>query len=288
MYRYLLYGLGVCSEMKLYNIPQVSVSDEVHIHYGNIKDNIYSIDCVVIRFPEVLFEIRNGNEIIIDIRNVEDNEHQITAYIIGLCMAVLLTQRKMTALHGTVLEINDMAVLVSGISGSGKSTTAGKLVEKGYRYLADDVASVSCDNGIKVSPAYPVMKICGDGISKLNSNQLLYINEARDKYSYVNIEDYCDTSKNLKLVIILKKGDTDQLSVKEERGFDKYLKVLECLFLANVYTRTDTPESDKSNCLKVAEAVKVYTIIRPKEGDTVSRIADIIEELAKKCQQFGD
>ena len=60
----------------------------------------------------------------------------------------------MTNIHGTAVVIDDKAVLIRGISGSGKSDLALRLIDRGAKLLADDqvIAEVSGSDVYLTSP----------------------------------------------------------------------------------------------------------------------------------------
>ena len=166
-----------------------------------------------------------------------------------------------------------------GRNGSGKSTTALSLIRRGYQYLADDIVMLRPLDSPNIVPAYPLQKVCGDVAEQLPPEQLLYINEQRDKYAYLNRKDYCHQPKKLSSIFIIRADDEDTVRVEEITGLNKYLRTLECLFLAEVYADVGTPDGDKFQCLKIAEQVRFYMIKRPKYIDTVEQVADCIESL---------
>ena len=73
-----------------------------------------------------------------------------------------------TALHGTMVDVYGVGLLLSGLSGIGKSEIALDLVERGHRLVADDVVHVFRQKSILQSEASPVlghkMEIRGIGI----------------------------------------------------------------------------------------------------------------------------
>lgn len=70
-------------------------------------------------------------------------ESEFASFILGWCIAFLLQLRGFSAIHSSAIEMGEQAVLISGGSGAGKSTTALSLIHAGYRYLADDIAMVN-------------------------------------------------------------------------------------------------------------------------------------------------
>lgn len=74
-----------------------------------------------------------------------------------------------TTLHGDLLEVLGLGVLLSGISGAGKSELALELIARGHRLVADDVVEVSqpapgCLLGRSPSPLAGFIEVRGLGI----------------------------------------------------------------------------------------------------------------------------
>ncbi|HKM34423.1 MAG TPA: hypothetical protein VJY54_06745 [Lachnospiraceae bacterium] len=287
MYQYLMYGLIVHSDIPLYNLTQTVGDPDAYISYGKVSyDNVpsgsknfyYSPDYVCFQTNHGAFSISNGQRITIE-PTPEATLIQLTAYVIGWGFAFLFTQRGFSALHCTALDINGDGVLISGISGCGKSTTALSLIQRGYKYLADDIAMLNPLNSMEITPAYPIQKVCHNIIDSLNPENLLFINEERDKYSYYNTAEFCCLPRRLKAVIVLRCADIPSVQVEEVTGLNKYLRTLECLFLSEIYAFSETPEGDKYRCLKLAEQIHLYIITRPYSGNTLDEITDKIINL---------
>ena len=70
-----------------------------------------------------------------------------------ILMAFILARRDLVWLHAAVVKGDDGAILIAGPSGAGKSSIATILCERGWRFLSDDAAPVSCPE-VRVLP-YP-------------------------------------------------------------------------------------------------------------------------------------
>ena len=202
MHQYYIYGLGIHTEVKLYDLDERKVQKDVLIHYGVVPGDIaaytekgltstMSPSRVWFRNDIGHFVITGGNDILVQpIGNAGEDE--LASFILGWCIAFLFQLRGATAIHSSAIEMDKQAVLISGFSGSGKSTTALSLIEAGYRYLADDIAMVDPSTDMMIQPAFPQQKVCRNVAEKMESSRLVYINERKDKFAYQNIDDFCD------------------------------------------------------------------------------------------------
>ena len=285
MFYYLLYGKVFLSDIKLLNIPQISFpfdTADATIHQGstacNISDEVnffMSEKSSFVRFKYGALKIINKNEIIYSIRENYSPEC-VTPFILGWGMALILTQMGYSAFHCSALCHNNLGFLVSGASGAGKSTTALELIKNGCKYLTDDIAIVNSYEDMMIPPAFPIQKVCPDVSLNLDEQKIFAINNDRGKYSYLNLENYCDHPVKLSVIFQLQLEGTDKVEIKEVIGIDRYLRVLECLFLGVRYSMSRFPEQDKFNSLKIAGNIKLYTITRPIGKNTLDEITTSI------------
>ncbi|MBR4146146.1 MAG: hypothetical protein IKU06_11920 [Lachnospiraceae bacterium] len=293
MFYYKLYDRIFKSDIQLFNIPQITVSDpiaDVIIHagqfdYEEITQNRYNFilrkDFTIVRIKYGALRINTGNEILYSIKEGY-NPECITPYIMGWGIAFVLTQMGYSAFHCSALTYNDQCFFVSGVSGAGKSTTALELIKHGCKYLCDDIAIVDSYENMNIPPAFPIQKVCPDVSLNLDDNLLYSINNDRGKYSYLNISDYCDTPKRLSVIFSLMTGDVPCVEVKEITGIDKFLRIIECLFLELQYALSHLPDEEKFRCLKIAGNVRLYMITRPKDKNTLDEITNTILSIMDK------
>jgi hypothetical protein len=76
-------------------------------------------------------------------------------YLVGPIMALALRRRGRTVLHSAALAYGDSAFALMGAGGSGKSTTAAALTERGVPLLTDDVLALREADGVVEAFAGP-------------------------------------------------------------------------------------------------------------------------------------
>jgi hypothetical protein len=89
-------------------------------------------------------------------------------YLLGPIIAFVLRLRGVICLHASAIALNDRAILLFGVAGAGKSTTAAALALRGFSVLSDDVA-VLTDLGDQflVQPGYPRINLWPDSVRAL-------------------------------------------------------------------------------------------------------------------------
>lgn len=292
MYQYHIYGLGIHSEIKLYNLAETPVTPDVTVHYGPLPEDIItrteqgmasSMSPSRIWFRNDIghFIIQNGNEILV--HPLEGaSEKDLASFILGWSISFLFLMRGYSAIHCSAIEIDsERAALIAGSSGAGKSTTALSLINADYRYLADDIIMIQPSPNMKIHPGFPLQKVCRNIAEQLNSENLFYINERKDKFAYYNIGDFCGEPRKLTTMIMLDKHDGDTVLTEKITGLAKWNCMLQNLFLIDAYKDLGFPPEEKARTLELASKLNIYKISRPIGKDTVDEIRDIIISLLK-------
>lgn len=293
MYRYYIYGLGIRSEIKLYQLEQYTKeAKDVFIHYGKIEEDIagyadkgansaMSAERLWFRNELGHFVIKNGKEIMIQ-PAATAKETELAGFVLGWCIAFLFQQRGVTAIHCSALEMYNRAVLISGGSGAGKSTLTLSLLQKGYRYLADDIAMIDIKQDFLVQPAFPQQKVCRNVAEEMAPEQLFYVDEKKDKFAYINKEAFCNSPKKLSAIFLIRKYDGDSVQIEQVKGLAKWNGIMQNLFLWDAYQAFGFPKEEQDRCLMIAGNTEVYEIRRPKGKDTVDEICDKIMKLVQE------
>jgi hypothetical protein len=87
--------------------------------------------------------------------------------LLGRVVAVCLQQQGVIALHGSAVQLDDVAVAFLAPKFHGKSTTAAALVETGATLLADDLVAVTAGAYPEVLPSVPVVQLWQDSADRM-------------------------------------------------------------------------------------------------------------------------
>lgn len=232
----------------------------------------------------ILFYVENGNHITIHKVDQEISEATVRAYLTGTAMCLALVQKGYLPVHGSTTAINDQGVIISGRSGSGKSTVSIALYQMGFMFLSDDLSAVyEEDDIVRVLPGFPQQKICRDVINELNleESELVYIDENRDKFGRILKKGYLNDRLPVSCMIELITSETDEeVSWKMIEGIRK-LEQLSCnIYRGEIYQRLEkTPEMMKL-FLEVAQKVPMFQVTHPRKHETLKDVIScIIEEI---------
>ncbi len=303
MKRYILYGLIIESEVELMQlesaddrlesadviIRQDDCSQEVldYLKKAETGKRKYEIGLDYSCFWNIggYYVIKEGKEIVFEPREGYAAQ-DLSAWLLGFAFAMLLLQKKTLAIHcSAVCKENAAgekeAFLVSGNSGAGKSTLTRKLLEDGYKLMADDVAAVRCEDSAVVYPAFPYQKLCRNEVEGrgFDESELIYIDEDKDKFLVPVKELYEASSTKLKAMFFLNVTNCDSVQVKKLSGMEQYMALRHNIFLGVLKGPwLNYPEVIELS-MKLAGNCPVYLISRPAKGDSVGEIADIVENL---------
>lgn len=175
LYDYRTYGLRVSSEVPLC-LPSASDGPpDVRVRFGAVErpcpsDLPPGEGCWRAASGRASYswsnvgdvEVRDGAEVVVDPAETAD-EDDLRLAVLGPLLATVLHQRGLLVLHASAVAGPGGAVAVAAHSGTGKSTTAGALVDRGYRLVTDDVLAVDLGgpaptvvpggSGVKLWPA---------------------------------------------------------------------------------------------------------------------------------------
>jgi len=87
--------------------------------------------------------------------------------VLGRVLAICLHQQGVVALHGSAVQLADVAIAFLAPKFHGKSTTAAAMVDTGARLLADDIVAVSTGNSPAVLPSVPFIQLWRDSAARV-------------------------------------------------------------------------------------------------------------------------
>lgn len=125
-----------------------------------------SEDTILLGIPDIgRFLIQGGTHILYeaDGRPAED----LAVFLSGPMMALLLDLRGQAVFRASAVWVNGKAVLFCGASGTGKSTLAAALGQRGYPLLADDICTVCVGPEPCAQPDAAQLKLWGQAVLRL-------------------------------------------------------------------------------------------------------------------------
>ncbi|MCR4648848.1 MAG: hypothetical protein K5776_07195 [Lachnospiraceae bacterium] len=303
MKKYLLYALSICSDIDLLIADDICrLPDDAPCEI-TIRRNSLTPDDLIAKKPLTseysknfcwfksrigYITIKYGHEINVYPEGTP-SDIELSAFILGWGLAFLFYQRDGLGIHCTGLFGNGQAFLICGDSGAGKSTTAFKLLERGYRFLNDDIAFLSEKDSFLLHPAFPVQKMCRNVAETVNDKtRLKYIDEDKDKFAYLNTEHFENAPHPLAFLFSIGIGSNiTSLKHREESGLDKVRTILDNLFMNPLFESDGFPNNVMAATLKLSSKIRVVRIMRPNNQDTVEEMCSVIESYLSKASHIS-
>ena len=298
MFHYKIYGLTIASEIELKEaiVAEFNEPAQVTICYGVMPEFIwkkykesYNRSICRQQYSWIYYEgvghflMKGGSEIIIQLDTREDMKH-VRAILLGYCLATILYQKNIIGIHASAVVMENQVVLVSGLSGAGKSTITSKLMELGYSMLSDDLVAVqSIDGRMEAVPAYPQQKLCRDTALNMGYQleQLERLDEEREKYAVRLEKEFVTTPKPILSLIVMEKYNGTELKIEKIEGSQKISELIGCLYNIDYYNIEGLETEVFRQLILLAKQIHILHIRRPIQQDTTQQIVDtIIESVA--------
>lgn len=292
---YKIYGLKIKTTIPLYeSIYTSETSYDIEISIVGINKNItrnlksvgifnFAKNYIIFTIENVAtYEIINGNKINICPTPNADLE-EIKKFIIGSALGLLLFQRNSIAIHGSSVVINDNAIILSGSIGAGKTSTTAALINNGHGFLTDDVASVVKDkNGIyNVHHCIPYQKLCHNTVETLgyDISKLHQIDKIKNKYFSPEISNFIKEPKKLKALFYLTTSSKNtDVTCTEILGIEKFNLIISNIFRIEFIPKEIINSAYIKEVLNLSKNISVYKITRPKNGDSINEMVNLIEK----------
>lgn len=293
MNNYVLYGLGIHSELPLWAVPVEECPADVTIRWasGNTVAPMDRGRVVEESGDEIRLEwsgiarvrLRAGREIIVE-RGPKAEDDHLRFVVGGLCLGLLLHQRGLCTLHASVVAVDGAAVLFAGSKGCGKSTTAAAMRERGHFVLADDVAAIDVpdDEPPRLIPGMPSLSLWPDAVLHLGEDSLSW---PRVWPHTTKRARHLETSSGggalpLKCIFLL-----EPVAEGARPVFHGPLPLVEAFTAlighSHAYRMLKDPGGlprYSRQCTRIAESVPVVRLQRPLSLDSLSGVASEVEE----------
>lgn len=296
-YLYKVYGLVVCSELEIEELPRIEMNNIEHIDvFINLEDMPKGIIDKIKEGKEAyitkhevyfivhdvgIYRIIDGS--IINIQSLGGSHSEIKCFILGSSFGALLIQRNIVAIHGGTVLANDKLYTITGESGAGKSTLVSGFRLEGYKFLSDDVSRIKYENNVvKVSPAYPQQKLCRDAVNKFNLNidELVCLDEERDKFAIPSKDAFINYDMELDgLIEVVKDSSTSEVYVEEIKGLRKMMILCKNIYRYEFLRTFEDIKEYNSKVIKIASQIKIYKLHRPENEFTIKEQIQKILEL---------
>lgn len=299
MYR--AFGLNMQTELPLPELETADGVPDVFISRGSVPDVRGEATAAAgMRFraePErfVLkvdgvagYSVTKGCHIVVEADSPDVPEEHIRLFLHGSVFAALLHQRGYLVLHGSAVEAEGRAVIFSGLSGAGKSTTAAAFYRRGYAIVTDDVCAIRfrADGAPEIVPGFPQLKLWADSADKLQADKrtAVKVGMGMEKYGFKVGGGYCRRPLPLAQMFVLHPGETEDGAVRELNRLEKVAALIQHTYRLQFLDVHRGKPLHLRQCAALSRQIAVYQAIRPLHRFAVNELVTLLEKEMKQSQ----
>ena len=171
---YRAYGLDIHVPFSGSEYERASAESKLEVRLGGVPESLEDVlketVCCQASADQTLFRIDGIARYLVDGRAAHilmerqegADDAAVGAFLWGPVLAAWMYRQGHIVLHASATEVNGRAVLFAGKPGSGKSTIAALMAERGHRVLADDYCVISTaaeKSAPRVLPGPPALKL---------------------------------------------------------------------------------------------------------------------------------
>ena len=293
MESYSAYGLTIESDLPLPDLPFGRGGADVQIRFGQVSRPAEPADpgiqCLAASPGTAHLGWRSVGELLIEggdhmtvmpARGVE--EDALRLLVMGAGLGVLLHQRGLLVLHGSGVLLGQRAVGFLGGKGSGKSTTAMAVHQRGHPLISDELLAmqVADESAAGLLPSMSPVKLWSDSMISTGRDPSLAtaVRSGLDKY-YVSTPNMTREVLPLGRIYIL--GGGPCLSMKPVSTSEAFFGILPHVYVSRFGTAflQATGAANTFRLLNILLKTTAVTCLqRQKDLGQLAAIAQLVEE----------
>ncbi len=271
-YLYKAFGLRIKSEFPIDQLPQLPDGDaDVCIVRADLK-GLTQIQRTTPTSNSVFFKgMEQGLNYVTDGKLIQVDPFEryspskMGLYLMGSGMGAIMIQRGFMLLHGSCVTDGRHAILITGDSGAGTSTTAAEFLRHGWKLLTDDVTAVFDVDGMPtVQSSYPSQKLWQDALDRYevadDDVHSLYFSEEREKFGVSVADSFYEGVCPLSMVVRLLPAE-QECSIHEITGISKVDQLLRNTYRSNFIAPEDR-QRHFQRCVTLSTKVPMAMAVR--------------------------
>lgn len=296
---YRAFGLSIRSDIAFGDlVPTEGPGHDVTISLSGIEDPFedtqngfnfdFSGETQILSWKAVgKFRIRGMNLIEVDPLPGID-ESIIALPLFGIVFSTLMHVRGDLVLHASAVAIEEAGIAFLGDKGAGKSTTASRFLNAGYKLISDDVVRIvfSYDGPPQVHPGFGQVKLWEDAASQISfKNTDGGTIMGTQKRKLLLDGQFRTSPASLRSIYILDRGQNPGIVALPRPEALQALVRFSYLsrYGSNVFNR-NIRSRHLINCAQAAEHVRVNQLIVAPVLDELSDIVSLVEaDMPRQC-----
>jgi hypothetical protein len=223
------------------------------------------------------FRVRDGRDVMVSAAPGAD-ERAIRVYLLGTCFGVLCHQRGLLPLHASAVRAPEGCAAFSAPSGTGKSTLAAWLAQRGHPLITDDVCVLeSAESDVRVLPAHPYVKVWDDGLEALAAERsgLSRVWGLREKFHMALSEGFTVEPVQMRWLYLVADGEGP--AIERVSGLDAVAALVEATYRLPHAVRMGLESAHFRLCASVSAVVGVYRLRRPRGLERMEETLEALE-----------
>jgi len=204
----------------------------------------------------------------------------VQSFLLTNCLGILLYKRNHAVLHASAVCVGESAVAFLGYPGSGKSSLAVKMYERGHRVLTGDVLPINLQPEMpQAIPSFPRLSLSEDIRASFSSS----IDSVGPSDSVTNERWYAIgdgfTHERVPLAaiyVLAKRGTVASAKLSSLRPQKAVKRLLQHSPHAEVLDATNTVDRHFRQCTSLAREVPIKLVKRPNDLTAVDDVVDTV------------
>ncbi|MEI6131879.1 MAG: hypothetical protein WCQ41_03510 [Bacillota bacterium] len=203
----------------------------------------------------------DGKEIVINAA-AGAKRSDIATVLYGTGLGTILHQRGITALHASAVATARGGIIFLGAQGSGKSTIAAGLSQKGCPILADDVCAISGE--LEIMPGFSRSKLTSESYLKCICDKLPEEMDLPAVGKYLAPKTEGADADKIFGVCLLEETDGLECVISPVHGTERLKILLENIYRPAVENLYIEPREKFEKYTEIASSARFFRILRPK------------------------
>lgn len=228
----------------------------------------------LLEVPEVArYLATDGRKITIE-PVTQAKEEDVTRFLRMTPLAALLFQRGILAFHATAVANKAGAVLLAGDSGTGKSTLAAALLQRGWSLLSDELAVVDTEEQgrLVVLPTFPEIMLWPDAMAKLDIASGNGADGARQALSMPT--QFAAVPRPLRAIYWLGVSQESEIERSDVTGVQRFNAIGRLTYKSHIADALFDRARYLRQTAAIAQAVPLYRLGRPRDRWSVEELID--------------
>jgi len=180
-------------------LPLQNYSQDIFTHATGMNTLFYRKEIGIFNITKEKIEYKKSRHC---------SDHDFLRVLLSLPIGYCLMYNNNLVVHASVVSKNGNASLFIGKSGMGKSVLAYQLIDKDFKFLSEDICTITEENFVQ--PSMPFIKLSDEFINnKFQETYQLNSDKRKRKGLFIDQNKFLDSPQKIKNIFILNSATSD-------------------------------------------------------------------------------